>query len=562
MRSQHQMRRLRRQLRTAAWRVLCAAIMVAVAATATACTKISTQTSATHAGNPWTIHGVLRAADIAEPDNLNPMVGNQQAEVDLAMFWGAWMLRVNDRNEWVPELAVEVPTVHNGGISPDGLAITYHLRTGVKWHDGAPFSADDVIYSWQQVMNPKNNVGSRVGFDDIVRIDRKDDFTIVVHLRKPYSPFISTFFSFSGTPVCIIPKHLLSQYGDINHVPYNNRPVGTGPFAIDSYEKGVMIKFVANPAYFRGPPRLKEIDWHFMPDSNTIVTQLKTHELDAWPEAVSEYLPTLTTIPGVTVYRTPFTAYTYLGFNLKRPALADKIVRQALAYAVDRETIRTKVYHGNPIPGNSDQPPFLWAYNPNVKPYPYEPALAAHMLDADGWKLAADGFRYKNGQRLSVQIATTPGGSGAPQLIIQQDWQHIGVDASVKIYATPIYFATYGQGGIVQTGKFDVVFLGWVNGIDPDDSTNWMCDQIPPAGQNTEYFCSQELDALERTALTSYDQKTRQAAYYKIQDILADEEPAVIMYYTRRVSAMNSDLKNYKPSHAVSTFWNPWEWEL
>jgi len=553
---------MRPESRSAAARACVACIAVTVALTAIGCTKISTQTSVAHKGNPWTIHGVFRAADIAEPDNLNPMVGNQQAEVDLAMFWGAWMFRVNDRNEWVPELAVEVPTVTNGGISRDGLSITYHLRKGVKWHDGAPFSADDVIYSWQQVMNPKNNVGGRVGFDDIARIDRKDDYTIVVHLRAPYAPFIAAFFSFSGTPMCIIPKHLLSQYADINHVPYNNHPIGTGPFKVDSYEKGVMIKFVANPDYFRGPPKLKEIDWRFMPDSNTIVTQLQTHELDAWPEAVAEYLPTLLTIPGITVYRTPFTAYTYLGFNMHRPALADKIVRQALAYAVDRETIRTKVYHGNPIPGNSDQPSFLWAHNPNVKPYPYEPALAAHMLDTDGWKLGPDGFRYKNGERLQVQIATTPGGSGAPQLIIVQDWQHIGVDASVKIYAAPIYFATYGQGGIVQTGKFDVVFLGWANGIDPDDSTNWMCDQIPPTGQNTEYFCSHELDALEKTALTSYDQKTRRAAYYKIQEILADEEPAVIMYYTRRVGAINSDLKNYKPSHAVSTFWNPWEWEI
>src|SRR5271167_343313 len=116
---------------------LVAGIALAVALTAIGCTKISTQTSVAHAGNPWTVHGVLRAADIAEPDNLNPMVGNQQAEVDLAMFWGAWLFRVNDRNEWVPELAVEVPSVLNGGISPDGLSITYHLRKGVKWHDGA-----------------------------------------------------------------------------------------------------------------------------------------------------------------------------------------------------------------------------------------------------------------------------------------------------------------------------------------------------------------------------------------------------------------------------------------
>jgi peptide/nickel transport system substrate-binding protein len=534
----------------------------AVALAAAGCTKISTQTGVSHAGNPWTIHGVLRAADVSEPDNLNPMIGNQQAEVDLAMFWGAWLFRWSDQNEWVPELALEVPTLENGGISQDGLQITYHLRKGVTWHDDAPFGADDVIYSWQQVMNPRNNVGSRAGYDDIAGIDKKDDATIVVHLRKPYAPFIAAFFSQSGTPICIIPKHVLSRYADINRAPYNLKPIGTGPFVVDTYDKGVMIKFKANPAYFRGPPKLKEIDWHFIPDSNTIVTQLRTHELDAWMLAISEYLPTLRSIPGITVYRTPFTSYTFLGLNLKTPSLRDKVVRQALAYAVDNDTIINKVYHGNPLPAYSDQPEFLWAHNPNVKRYPYDPKRASAMLEADGWKLASDGFRYKNGQRLQIQIATTPGGSGAPQLVLQQGWQRIGVDASVKIYAIPIYFATYGEGGILQTGKFDVSFSAWVNGVDPDDATNWMCDQFPPGGQNIEYFCDPRLDAQERIALTSYDPKVRQAAYHKIQDILADQEPAIYLYYTRRLSAVNTDLKGYKPAHAVSTMWNPWEWEI
>ncbi|HEV2038129.1 MAG TPA: ABC transporter substrate-binding protein, partial [Candidatus Eremiobacteraceae bacterium] len=345
---------------------------VAVATLAIGCTKISTQTSHVQAGNPWTKHGILRVAAVDEPDNLDPMVGNQQAEVDLSLLWGSYLYRFNDRDEWVPELATEVPTLANGGISRDGLTFTYHLRRGVKWQDGATFSADDVIFSWQQVMNPRNNVASRGGYDDISRIEKKSDDTIVVHLRKPYAPFLSAFFSMGGTPICILPKHLLSRYADINRIPYNLHPIGTGPFMVQSYEKGSMITFVANPSYFRGPPKIQKIYWHFIPDSNTLMTQLRTHEIDAWFASIAQYLPTLQHISGTRLFFTPLTAFSMLGFNVSRPMLRDKVVRQALAYAVDRPSIADKVYHKVRQLQYTDQPQFLWAYNPNTRHYGYD----------------------------------------------------------------------------------------------------------------------------------------------------------------------------------------------
>ncbi|MDQ6766979.1 MAG: peptide ABC transporter substrate-binding protein [Candidatus Eremiobacteraeota bacterium] len=537
-------------------------VTVAVFTLATGCTKISTQTSHASAGNPWTKHGILRVAAIDEPDNLDPMVGNQQAEVDLSLLWGSYLYRFNDRDEWVPELATEVPTLANGGISRDGLAFTYHLRRGVKWQDGATFSADDVIFSWQQVMNPRNNVTSRGGYDDITRIEKKGPDTIVVHLRKPYAPFLSAFFSMGGTPMCILPKHLLSRYADLNRIPYNLHPIGTGPFMVQSYEKGNIITFVANPSYFRGPPKIQKIYWHFIPDSNTLMTQLRTHEIDAWFASISQYLPTLQNISGIRLFFTPLTAYSMLGFNVSRPMLRDKIVRQALAYAVDRPSIADKVYHKVRQLQYTDQPRFLWAYNPNTRHYDYDPQRAARMLEMDGWKLQSDGYRHRNGQRLTVQIVTTPGGSGADNVIIQQSWRRIGVDAPIKVVSIPLYFATYGAGGIIQTGNFDVGYFGWYNGADPDDSLLWMCDQMPPNGQNAYRFCNHELDAQEQIALTAYDQATRKRAYFKIQDILTEEEPVIFMLDSRRISSLNTDFKNYKPSHAVSTLWNPWEWEI
>ncbi|MBC5806092.1 MAG: peptide ABC transporter substrate-binding protein [Candidatus Eremiobacteraeota bacterium] len=540
------------------------AALLLIVASLVGCSKVSTQAPTSAGGNPWTKHGVLRIVDLAEPDNLNPVVGNQQAEAELSMYWAAYLFRWSDENQYVPELATVVPDLKNGGISPNGLEITYHLRPNVKWQDGARFGADDVIFTWHQLMNPKNNVASRSPYDLITGIDKSDDHTIVVHLKKRFAPFIAAFFSMGPTVVPILPKHLLAQYVDLNRVPYNNLPIGTGPFRIAHYEKGTGIQLLANQQYWRGPPKIKEIDIHYIPDENTILTQLRTHEADMEVAADPAHAPTLRTIPGIKLYYVPFTSYAQLGLNVRNPILADVRVRRALAYATDKTSIIDKVAHGVPLPTDSDQPTFSWAYNANVARYPFDLSRAGALLDEAGWKMAGDGYRYKNGVRLRLAMIANTGGGAVSRVeaIVQQDWRRIGIDASIKEYAPPILFASYGEGGITQTGKFDVAFVGWANGVDPDDSAQYMCDQFPPDGQNIYHFCSRELDAAEKVALSEYDQAKRKAAYDTIQRILADQVPTIVVWNTRRISAANSDLKNYKPSHAVSTIWNPWEWEI
>ncbi len=540
-------------------------ILVAVAALlAAGCTKVSVQGGGPANGNPWTHHGVLRMAEIAEPDNLNPFVGNQQIEVDLSMFWAGYLFRWNDRNEFVPELATVVPSLANGDISKDGRTITYHLRRGVRWDDGAPFSADDVIYSWQQALNPRNNVAARLGYDLVTKIDKRDAYTIVVHLRRPYAPFIGLFFSMAPTVLNILPKHALQQYADINRVAYNSHPIGIGPFKVERYEHGSSVSFVANPLYWRGRPKLDRIIVRFIPDENTIATQLRTHEIDMERQADPNFLHTYQQIPGVRVFITPINAFAQVAYNLNDPMLADRPLRQALAYASDRRGIIAKVTHGVDTFADSDQPSFLWAHANGLPQYASDPKRAQALLESAGWHLAADGFRYRNGQRLSLQIASNTGGGTTRDVeqLLQQQWRAVGIDSSIKEYSAPLYFATYGEGGIVQSGKFQVAFFGWINGVDPDDSQEWMCDQVPPNGQNVYHFCNPRLDAAERVALGSFDLNVRKKAYQTIQEILADEQPAMFVWYIDRVSVLNTDLKNFRPAHAVSLMWNPWEWEI
>jgi peptide/nickel transport system substrate-binding protein len=547
------------------------AIVLAVALSA--CTRVATTQSGAGGENgrapsgqrhPWTRPGILRLASLTEPDTLNPALSTSQVSVDISMFWAGYLFNYDDKNELVPELAAEVPTLANGGISKDGLTITYRLRKGVQWQDGAPFTADDVVFSWHTIVNPNNNVQTRTGYDRIAAIDTPNRWTAVVHLKSPYAPFVNTFFTMASTPYALFPKHLLAQYHDINQVPYNSKPVGTGPFIVAEWHRGQTIRMIANPHYWRGAPKLKEVQYRAIPDENTLTTGVRTHEIDFWYNAGSTNYPVASKIPGTHVLLTPFTQYSLIGFNTKRPVMSDVAVRRALAYATDRKRLIDTVTFGVQLLGDGDQPAFSWAHDPGLKSIPFDLAKARETLDAAGWRTGPDGIRSKDGVRLHVQIATTTGGAVGNRLavLLQSAWRDIGVEAEVKPYASAIMFANYQAGGILQSGKFDVQFSSWLAGIDPDDYTLFACDQIPPNGQNQYRFCSKELDAQEKIALTSYDRAVRKQAYARIQQILVDQVPLLTMWFQRRFDVVSDDLKGYKPAHAVTTFWNTWEYEI
>ena len=538
------------------------AFAMALFAAVPACTRVGGHSQG--GGNPWTIHGELRMAGREQPDNLNPLLGTQTVVTDLSMFWAGYLFNWSDRNELVPELARRIPTTENGDISRDGLRITYQLRRGVHWQDGALFTADDVIYTWEQMLNPANLVVSRFGYDLISRIDKRDDYTIDVHLKKRFAPFVATFFTMANHTNCILPKHLLARYPDINRVPYNSMPIGTGPFRIAKYDKGSSITFVANDGYWRGAPKLRRIDYRIIESDNTMLTLLRTHEVDFYYRAAESQAPSLQGIPGTRIVISPFTRFADLGLNGANPALADVRVRRALAYALDRKALVQKVTHGVAELGDSDQPSFFWAYNPHVTRYPYDPKRAAALLDEAGWYRGAGGVRTKDGQPLRLELVSFTGSATAndAEVFVQEAWRQLGVDVAIKNFSSSQLYATLGAGGIEQSGKFDVAFENWANGTDPDNSILFRCDMAPPAGWNIYHFCSRPLDDAEAKALSSYDRATRAAMYDKEQEIVSSQLPIIVLWYQRQLDVINTDLENYRPAHAVTPFWNTWEWSI
>ncbi len=529
-----------------------------------ACTRTGQHAGGRAERNAWTIPGVLRMAGRQEPENLNPLLGTQTIDIDLSMFWAGYLFDWSDQSELVPELATRVPTLRNGDIAKNGLAVTYRLRRGVRWQDGARFDAADVVYTWRQMLNPRNLVVSRVGYDLIARIDERDPYTLIVHLKHPFAPFVNTFFTMANHSNCILPKHLLARYPDINRVAFNSLPIGTGPFRVASYERGSRIRFVANDAYWRGPPKLRRIEYAIAPSDDAILNLLRSHAIDFYFRAAETLAPSVRSIPGTRVVLAPFFRFADLGLNAAVPALADPRVRQALEYATDRRALVDKVTHGIAMAGQSDEPPWSWAYDPRVVQRAYDLTRAAALLDAAGWRRAADGMRSRNGVPLKLALVGFTGSNTAAsaEVQVQSQWRRAGIDVAIKNFSTAQLYATLGTGGIEQSGKFDVVFENWAGGTDPDDALLYRCNMAPPAGWNIYHLCNGHLDVAEQAALTHYDRATRGAAYAQIQRIAALEVPFIVLWYQREFDVVNTDLTGYRPASAVTPFWNTWQWNI
>jgi peptide/nickel transport system substrate-binding protein len=538
-------------LRRAAARALATSLaMVAIAG----CTKVGTA-GVGGAHNASTQPHVLRVGNLCDMSTLNPLLATS-----LTLQWAstltlAYLFRYDHQNQPVPELAVAVPTLRNGGIGRDGRTIVYHLRRGAKWSDGAPFDADDVVFTTRVILDPKTNVTSREGWDDIASLDEPDKYTVVFHLREPYSPFLATFFSTGGGGPAVLPKHLLAKTADINKDPYNALPVGIGPFRYVAWKRGDRVEMEANPNYWRGMPKLQRIDFVAIPNRDTLVAQLQTGDLDLWPVAAAAYYPRLLALHNLRVLRQPSYGFGHLDFNLTHPALRDPVVRRALRLAIDRRELRDVVSHGVGILQDGPISPASPYYDPRIGFVPYDIGKANALLDAGGWVRGPDGVRSKNGLRLSLVLVSNAGSPDTDTRIelIRSSWKKIGVEFIRKNVDPQLLLAPYQDGGTIQTGKFDAVVFAWFNDASNDLAPIYSCSQIPPKGQNDLHWCNPIAEAAMQDFKRTYDLGRQQHDDNVVQEELVRDVPTIVMNIQEDLYAYNSDLTGFRPNQ-VSAF--------
>ena len=507
-------------------------------------------TVAATARHPYTVPHVLRYATAEDIVGLNPHLSQQLVVAYMSSITMGWLTKFDHDNRPYPELTTVVPTQANGGISKDGLTITYHLRHGVRWSDGAPFDADDVVFSTKAVLNPANNEVGRDGWDKITKIDEPDKYTVVYHLKEKYAAYAATFFGSGGANPCVLPKHLLGDLPNINNAPYNALPVGIGPFKYLSWRRADSVEMVPDPYYFRGQPKLQRIVFKIVPDRNTVVTQLETHEIDLWTPVSGAFYDRVKAIPGLTVLRQPSYFFGHLDFQNQHPGLDDQRVRRALRLALDRNELKQKIRHGTGIVQDNPISPKHPTFDRAVPTDPFDLVLAAKLLDQAGWKAGPDGIRAKNGHRLNLDFATSTGTPDTDSAIelIRANWQKIGVAITVQHYPAPLMFAPYANNGIVYGGKWDVITFGW--GGDPvgDLSNLYSCEQIPPAGQNDPRYCDRAVDAAMQAFKQEYDEKKRQKYSNIFQAGIAKDVPIIVLDIQEDIYAYNSDLTGFHPN--------------
>ena len=497
-------------------------------------------------------------------NSLNPILATNTTEAMVTRLSSDLLVSVDTTGTHeIPMLAATVPTIENGGISKDGLTVTYHLRRNVRWQDGAPFTSRDVKFSYEALMNPANDVSSRTGFLVIARVETPDPYTVVFHLKSRYAPFVDTVFGESDNPYTIVPAHLLAHYHDLNTVPYNAQPIGPGPFQVVKGVGGDRTEPAANDDYFLGKPKLRRIVIKLVPDENTEVSLLRSHEVDWLFELSPSKLRELRRIPDVRTVLVSMNAWEGLWINNSHPPLDDVRVRRALLDAIDRPRLLADFTAGTATLATEDLPPFMWAYDPGVPVSPFDLAAAERLLDEAGWHRGKDGIRVKGGRRLSLQIAfnTSNATRRAVAVALQAALRTAGIEAPIKSYPSTLYFAAYGMGGILQAGRYDLGLGGWNAGIDPNDADQFTCAALPPNGSNSSRFCSPALDAAERAALANYSRDARKRAYARIQRMLARSVPQIFFWYPRELQPINPDFKGFAPN-PVNEAWNAYKWEI
>ncbi len=497
--------------------------------------------------NAWTTPHVLTISDASDVNTLNPHLGLTAAVANLSEMTMAWLVRWDEHNQPVPELATQVPTKMNGGVSADGLTITYHLRKGVKWSDGAPFDADDVVFSTAVVNNPANNEISRL--DQIIKVDEPDKFTVVFHLKSPYSSSTPSFFSSCCANPSILPKHLLARYANINNAPYNSLPVGIGPFKFSRWDRSKQVVMVANPLYWRGRPKLDEIIYKVIPDRDSLMAKLEAHQVDLWYQFNGAYLSRIQALNGYGILQQPSYAFNHFDFNVSHPVVSDPIVRQALRLALNRQAIVDKIEHGIGTVQDSATP-YGAPYFVDMGTTRFDPAKANAMLDQAGWIRGADGIRVKNGVRLDLDVAAR---SGRPDVdaqldLVREDWKRIGVAISVKHYPATLLFASMNQGGVVYGNKWDVTTFIWATDPIGDYSQIYGCQAFPPNGQNDARWCNPTAQRAMDALFGHYDQSERNADVKVVMQEFVKDVPSIVAFVRLDMFAYNKDLKNYHPN--------------
>ncbi len=471
---------------------------------------------------------------IGDISNLIPILATDSASHEIAGLIYNGLLKYNKNLKLTGDLA------ESYSISKNNKVITFKLKKGIKWQDNIELTADDVIFTYNLIMDPKTPTAYRGDYELVEKVEKINDYEIKVYYKKPFAPALSSW------TVSILPQHLLKGKNIIKS-PLSKNPVGTGPFKFEKWEVGQVVQLKSNKNYFKGRPYLNGYIYKIIPDPATMFLELKAGKIDVMGLTPIQYKRQTETDyfkKNFKKFCYPVFNYTYLGFNLKNPLFKDKKVRQAISFAIDKTEIVDGVLLGLGTVATGPYRPDMWYYNKNVKKYNYCPECAKKLLKETGWADSNnDGILDKNSKNFEFTILTNQGNNNRLKTaqIIQRRLKKIGIKVNIRVIEWASFINEF-----IDKKRFEAVILGWSTGIDPDQYDIWHSSKTGQKELNFISYKNKNVDKLLEKGRLTFNMEERKKIYFKFQEILAEDEPYVFLYVPYSLVILHKRFKNVK----------------
>lgn len=514
--------------------------------------------------------GTLTMVVWQEPEHLNPELTTQTVADDVAQLVLERLLRPNEKGEFQPILATEVPTKANGGISADGKTITYKLRKDVKWQDGTPFTCEDIQFTVKTIVTPNNGALDTTAYKDIDSVDCPDANTAVIKWKV----FKADWIRYLNGIGYIFPKNA-GKPEDMKTWAWNRKPIGTGPFKVDEFVTGDHITFSRNDSYYiAGKPYLDKVIVRIVPSSEVAKQLLKNGEAQLMWNNTEADIPEVEKIANVKLSSAPQAGGERMILNLTKPGdpgdnktphpiLGDLKVRQAISYGIDRKTIIDKLLNGKALPGTSELN--VDPYNcTDIKTWAYDVNKAKQLLDEAGWKPGADGIRVKDGQRLRIKYQTTTGNKlrEDSQVLIVENMKAIGVEFFIENQPSAVLIGSWAANSPRKKGNFDIIMYTTNASIDPHSQMfNYFDSKSIPSesnqgGANYSRWNDPETDKLIEDAGGIPEWPQRKDLYCKAAAKVVDGASHIYLYQRFNLHTYSTRVQGWISSSWAGPVWN------
>jgi peptide/nickel transport system substrate-binding protein len=514
-----------------------AVLLAAIILSLTGCKKEEAPPVAEKAEAAPAYGDTIVVGSIGDASNLVPLLASDSASHEIAGLVYNGLVRY-DKN-----LNLEGELAESWEVSRDGLVITFHLRKGVKWHDGVELTADDVMYTYKVTIDPKTPTPYSGDFLMVKKAEVLDKYTFRVTYSKPFAPALASWGA------AVLPKHLL-EGKDIAKSELVRHPIGTGPYRFVEWKTGERIVLEANPGYWEGRPYIDRYVYRIIPDQATMFLELKSKGIDFMgltPLQYARQSEFAAFREEFNKYRYLSFSYTYLGYNLTNPLFQDKGVRKAISYAIDKQEMVDGVLLGLGKVATGPYKPGTWVYNDKVERYGYNPQKAKELLAEAGWRDAnGDGILDKDGKPFEFTVMTNQGNEARAKTveIIQKRLKEIGIIVKPRVMEWAAFLTR------IDKKDFEAVVLGWTIGQDPDIYDIWHSSKTQPKELNFITYKNPEVDELLIKARETFSQGERKRYYDRIQEILAEDAPYTFLYVPDALPAVHARFRGIEPAPA------------